>query len=300
MRIECPVCSASGNIDESKVPAEGREVTCPRCSNLFRVWPLRSGVEIIQQRERMVCPKCSCEQAMAEICAICGIVIKNYLQTQVRQQEKERLEFVKLRTATRDVDAWYSNLFDRRLSSLLVRVLSLLVLLGFFMTCSMNSARRNKFYAENTTEMRKAAEGQGHNVSPERNDNDFKERFNPVVDLLVTNTDACMTQNYNYKSSWYQNAQPYFLTESLSDSLGAINRRRIEADSAFSRLPTPSKNYFDCYVKVRGLSNLHGEVCGLANSYRNYYPDFSERLSNFSFEFNKTKDELYACRDRFK
>lgn len=237
---------------------------------------------------------------MTETCAVCGIVMKNYLQTQVRQQEKERLEFVKLRTATRDVDAWYSNLFDRRLSSMLVRVLSLLFLLGLFMTCSMKTAKRNKFYAENTAEMRKAAEGQSRNVLPERNDSDFRERFNSVVDLLVSNTDACFSQNYNYKTTWYQNAQPYFLTEYLTDNLGSINRRRREAEAAFSRLPTPSKKYFDCYVKVKGLSNLHSEVCGLANAYSTYFPDFNEKLSNINFEFSKTKDELNACRDRFK
>ena len=168
------------------------------------------------------------------------------------------------------------------------------------MTCSMNSAKRNRYYAENTAEMRKATEGQSRNSSPERNDSDFKERFIPVVELLTNNIDACLTQNYHYKSSWYQNAQPYFLTENLSDNLGTINRRRHEADAAFSRLPTPSKKYFDCYVKVKGLSNLQGQVCGLANSYSTYYPDFSERLSGFNFEFSKTKDELNACKDGFK
>lgn len=300
MKIECPTCAASGTIDESKLPEEGRQLTCPRCKSLFNVCPPRSGVEIIQRRERMVCPKCGCEQSVAEMCSVCGIVVKNFTRTQVRQQEKERLEFVKLRTATREVDSWYSELFDRRLSTLLVRVLSLLVLLGVFMTCSMNSAKRNRFLAENTAEMKKVTEGQGRNISPERNDNDFKERFNVVVDLLVSNTDACLTQNYIYKTSWYQSGQPCFLTDNLADSLGAINRRKAEANSAFGRLPTPSKKFFDCYVKVRGLSNLHGEVCGLANSYSTYYPDFSERLSNFNFEFSKTKDELNVCRDSLK
>jgi predicted Zn finger-like uncharacterized protein len=300
MKIECPVCSASGNVDESKVPQEGREVTCPRCKNCFKIFPERSPVETIQKRERMVCPKCSCEQPMADTCAICGITVKEYLQTQLHQQDKERLEFVKLRSETRQVDAWYSNLFDRRLSSLVVRVLSLLVLLGIFMTCSMNSAKRNRYYAENTAEMRKATEGPNRSASPERNDSVFKERFNPAVELLISSTDDCLSQNYNYKSSWYQNAQPYFLTENLADNLNTINRKRREAESAFNRLPSPSKKYLDCHVKLRGLSNLNREVCSLANSYSTYYPDFSDRLSNINFEFSKTRDELNACREIVK
>ena len=300
MKIECPTCAASGTVDESKLPEEGRQLTCPRCKSLFNVCPPRSGVEIIQQRERMVCPKCGCEQSVAAMCAVCGIVVKNYTQSQVRQQEKERLEFVKLRTETRDVDAWYSNLFDRRLSTLLVRVLSLLVLLGFFMTCSMNSAKKNRFYAEKAAERENNAEREGRNASLERNDNDFKERFPAVVDLLVSNTDACLTQNYHYKTTWYLNAQPYFLTENLSDSLGDINRRGAEAGSALGRLPTPSKKFYDCYVKVKRLSSLHGDVRALANAYNTYFPDFSERLSNLNFEFSKIKDEINVCRDKLK
>jgi len=300
MKIECPACSASGNIDESKVPEEGRRVVCPRCSTHFDVRKERTGAEIIQQRQRMVCPKCGCEQPLLETCAICGIVIKHYIQTRVRQQEKERLEFVRLRTATRDVDAWYSNLFDRRISSLVVRVLSLLVLLGLFMTCSMNSAKRNRFYAEHTAELRKSTEGNSANRSSERNDSVFADRFGTAVDLIISNTDACIGQNYNYKTSWYQNSQPCFLTESLSNNLSRINLQRREAESAVNRLPTPSRKYQACHVTIKEMANLNRQVCGMANDYKTHYQDFSERLSNFNFEFSRLKAELNECTNGIK
>jgi len=296
MKIECPACSASGTINESKMADAGSEVTCPRCGKRFNVRRERTGVEIIQQRERMTCPKCGCEQPLLETCAICGIVIKNYLQTQVRQQEKERLEYVKLRTATRDVDAWYSNLFDRQLSTLLVRVLSLLVLLGVFMTCSVNSAKRNRLHAENGAGMGKTTE-RNTVASPERNDAVFRDRFSTVVDLMTANTDACLGQLYNYKTSWQHNSQPNFLTENLSDSLERINMQHREVKSAVTSLPTPSNKYYACYVKLKELSHQNRQVCGMANAYTTYFHDFNERVSNFNFEFNRIRADLHECKN---
>jgi predicted Zn finger-like uncharacterized protein len=298
MKIECPACSASGNIDESKVPHDGRQVTCPRCSHRFRVWPERSGVEIIQQRERMVCPKCSCEQPLAEICAVCGIEVKKHLQTTVHQQEKERLEFVKLRAETRHVDAWYSNLFDRRLSSLLVRVLSLLFLLGLFMTCSMNSARRNKFYADNTEQMKKTAEGQSRGTNREINDAVFKERFNSVVSVLSDNIDRCLTQCYNYLTSWYQRESPeHYLTESMADELQKLYINRKDVKALYGQLPTPSQRYYDCYVSVRKLNNIYDDLFKYTTEYKVHYVDFSNRISNLNSEYLKVKEALNACTD---
>lgn len=301
MKIDCPTCSASGNIDESKVPHEGRQVTCPRCSHRFRVWPERSGVEIIQQRERMVCPKCSCEQPLAEICTVCGIEVKKHLQTLVHQQEKERLEFVKLRAETRHVDAWYSNLFDRRLSSLLVRVLSLLFLLGLFMTCSTNSARRNKFYADNTEQMKKTAEGQSRGNNREKNDAVFKERFNSVVSVLSDNTDRCLTQCYNYLTSWYQRGdQEHYLTDYMADELEGITKNRADVRTMFGQLPTPSNKHWDCYVKVKKLNNLYEETFNTAVNYQTHYADFSKKLSDLNSDLMTVRGDLNACRDSIK
>lgn len=298
MQIECPLCSARGTVDESRIPEGGRQVTCPRCGNCFDVRTERSGVEIIQQGERMVCPSCKSEQSKAEICAICGIVIAKYLQTRFREQEKERLEFARLRSATREVDVWYKNLFDRRLSSLLVRVMTLLVLLFMFITCSMNNARKNRYYAENSAAMRSAAEGK--NLSPERNDQLFKEQFASAVDLMAGSTDACISQNYNYKSTWYNDTQPGFLSETLANDLSRINRQRREAETAFNRLPYPSQKYQACYIKAKGLANLNMDVCGMANSYATRIQNFSERLSSFSFEFSRISGEMNDCKESLK
>ncbi len=300
MKIECPVCSTKVNIDENTVPNLDQQFTCARCGNIFNLLPQRSGVDIIQNRERMICSKCGSEQPLAEMCAICGISIKKYLQTKVRKQDIERLEFVKLRSEVREVDAWYKNLIDRRASSLIVRVLSLLILMWVFMTCSMNNAKNNRFIAENTEEMRRSTENSKVNVTPERNDNDFKDKFGTAINLMISMTDACLSQNYSYKMTWYQNAQPYFLTENLADNLATLKRQKHGADAAFSSLPVPSHKYFDCYVKVRLLSNLQNQVCGLANAYTTHHYDFSERLSNISFELSKLRGELYACNESYK
>jgi hypothetical protein len=86
----------------------------------------------------------------------------------------------------------------------------------------------------------------------------------------------------------------------MRDNLNTINRRKGEAESAFRQLPTPSRKYSDCYQKLRALSNLHGEICSLANAYSTHFPDFRERLSNMNFEFNKTMEEVNACRNSLR
>jgi hypothetical protein len=86
----------------------------------------------------------------------------------------------------------------------------------------------------------------------------------------------------------------------MRDNLSTLNRRKAEAESAFRGLPTPSKRYYDCYLKARGLSNIQGEICSLANAYTTHFPDFRERLSNFSFELNKISEEINACKISLK
>lgn len=298
MTIECPACSARGKIDLNGIPEDGRKVICPRCGKHFDLPGERPKEETIPPLQRIVCPQCKCEQPKTETCAICGLEITKLIQARVKKQEIERLEFVKLRTEAREVNAWYGNLFDRRLASLLTRVLSLLVLLLLFMTCSMNSAKRNRFYAENTAEMRKAAEGGVDKRSAGKKDDIFREKFATVVEGMIANTEACLSQNYDYKSSWNHGSQPCFLSPSLTDNLGRINRQRHEAETAFYGLPTPSKRYFACYSKSKELSHLNKQVCGMANAYGSYIPDFNDRLSNFNFEFSRIKGALNECKER--
>lgn len=37
MRVECPHCNTKGNIDDSLIPAGGRNIRCPKCRDLFLV-----------------------------------------------------------------------------------------------------------------------------------------------------------------------------------------------------------------------------------------------------------------------
>lgn len=37
VKIRCPECGASGNVDERLIPDGGRFVRCPRCKNRFMV-----------------------------------------------------------------------------------------------------------------------------------------------------------------------------------------------------------------------------------------------------------------------
>lgn len=161
MNVECPACKARGTIEGEKVPPEGRSIVCPRCKARFVVRPERTVTEIIQQRERMHCPKCGCEQPLAESCAVCGIDIRKHVRAAELQRESERLQSIQLRSELRQVDTWYRGLFNFRSTLLIARVLLLLVGLALFMTCTFRGPQRQKFnhQAENEAAVRKAAEG---------------------------------------------------------------------------------------------------------------------------------------------
>ena len=37
MKFECPICKKSGQVDDSKVPEDGVNATCPQCHNKFLI-----------------------------------------------------------------------------------------------------------------------------------------------------------------------------------------------------------------------------------------------------------------------
>jgi hypothetical protein len=169
------------------------------------------------------------------------------------------------------------------------------------MTCSTNSARRNKFYAENAEQIRKANEGPSGKNDSARNDAVFKERFNAVVTVLSDNTDRCMTQCLNYLTTWDQQGyQEHYLTEYMSEELTRITRSRSDVRAMYAQLPTPSKQYWDCYVSVKKLNNVYEDAYKTAVDYRTHYPDYRGKLSGLSSDYMSVKGELNACKDVVK
>lgn len=292
MKVTCPSCAASGRIDKSNLPQEGRLITCPKCQKKFQVVPERSGVEIIQQREVMACPNCSLEQPVADTCIACGIVIKSYNQRQARERNIEQQQLAKLKAEVNNVDVWYRDLFDRRLASFATRALSLLILACMLLTCTLKVAQKKKQLADADFDLPQKVQ----KPSPEKIDRIFKERFKPALERLAESTDACISQNYNYYYSWYQQDLPPNLTPHLSDNLGEINKRRYEAENEYTKVPVPSSRYKACYEQLKQLSETHKEVCSLANSYSTHFRDFQDRLSNYNHDYTKCIEALNICK----
>jgi predicted Zn finger-like uncharacterized protein len=295
MNVECTACAARGTINPDTVPREGRDLTCPRCGKRFRVWQERSGVEVIQQRERMLCPNCGCEQAMSETCAVCGVVVREHIQAEERRRERERLEITRLRAEVRQVDSWYRGLFDRRLATLLVRVLSLLVGLALFMTCSMRSAERSRHNAEN------AAATTQSTRPPMLDDKGFKERFDSTVEGISEQIDRCFVQCYNYQTEWYhRGSQEHYLNPAMEEALQQIQQSRREVRTRAERLPTPTKPYWECYHKVKHLYNIYDDLYKLATDYRVHYHNLSDRLADLNGDYLKTREDLNACKENIR
>jgi predicted Zn finger-like uncharacterized protein len=89
MRIECPGCNLVGNIDDSRVPATGLAMTCPRCKKQFVAEPPAIGAE--ESRAMLdTCPVCQyatfSEEKFAD-CPKCGL--------NVAEHQKKQLEYRK-------------------------------------------------------------------------------------------------------------------------------------------------------------------------------------------------------------
>jgi predicted Zn finger-like uncharacterized protein len=93
MRIECPDCKASGNINEHDIPDEGMYLACPKCAHSFRVdKPRASRMHSVYATN--TCPACKystfCEEVFDK-CPKCGHDVsveaerKKLQQSQMRQ-----------------------------------------------------------------------------------------------------------------------------------------------------------------------------------------------------------------------
>ena len=82
MKIECPGCKLTGNIDDANVPATGVAMTCPRCKQKFIV---EKSVAQASEAVAMLdtCPACQYATFSDEkfsVCPQCGLVVADYQQ----------------------------------------------------------------------------------------------------------------------------------------------------------------------------------------------------------------------------
>lgn len=85
MRIECPSCHFSAEVDSARIHPKGANTRCPKCSIVFFVTPTEP-VTPNDEPEKMTCPKCGAWQDAATICGLCGIVFEKYLTAEKQRQ----------------------------------------------------------------------------------------------------------------------------------------------------------------------------------------------------------------------
>lgn len=96
MKIECPGCHLTGNIDDSTVPATGLAMTCPRCKKQFAVEKTSPSAEVAAEMMDS-CPKCQYATFSEEkfaVCPKCGLVVADYRREQLalRTQPKRQAQ----------------------------------------------------------------------------------------------------------------------------------------------------------------------------------------------------------------
>ncbi len=94
MKIECPSCKLTGNINEATVPATGLAMTCPRCkANFTALRPVAGSGSAGAMVDS--CPSCQYATFSEEkfsTCPKCGLVVADYLrkQQEARDVQKSR------------------------------------------------------------------------------------------------------------------------------------------------------------------------------------------------------------------
>lgn len=80
MRIECPGCKLSGNIDDATVPATGLAMTCPRCKQKFTVERavLQGGAAVPMLDACPACQYATFSEEKFAVCPKCGLVVADY------------------------------------------------------------------------------------------------------------------------------------------------------------------------------------------------------------------------------
>jgi predicted Zn finger-like uncharacterized protein len=88
MRIECPGCHYSAEVDPAKIPHGGATAKCPRCAAVFAVAP-PAPAGLPDTPQLVTCPKCGAEQDASERCGLCGIVYAKYRLAATRRTPDE-------------------------------------------------------------------------------------------------------------------------------------------------------------------------------------------------------------------
>ena len=82
MKIDCPQCSASYNIDTSKFKGKKVFATCKKCGSRFPLFEQKEEEkkeEIADDSTQMIipCPKCSHVNISAKSCVKCGYIFSS-------------------------------------------------------------------------------------------------------------------------------------------------------------------------------------------------------------------------------
>jgi hypothetical protein len=182
-------------------------------------------------------------------------------------------------------------------------VLSLLLLIAMFMTCTSSNSRRKA--RNNVTDV--SVSGQTPAERDAASDEQFKSRFDAVVNGLNANIDQCFRQCYSYISSpWYLQGDDkpnwthhrHILTDSMLVEYTDIVTKKRGAANIY-RIPTPSPRYYDCYYKINHLNNLYDSLYKYVENYETYHYGFNSALSNLRAEHLKLQEDLIACRRSF-
>lgn len=83
MKLTCPFCNFSAEINSSRIPAGGTRATCPHCKQVFPVTPTASDTPVT------TCPKCGLKQAQGESCSQCGLIYEKYRAAEERRRLAE-------------------------------------------------------------------------------------------------------------------------------------------------------------------------------------------------------------------
>jgi predicted Zn finger-like uncharacterized protein len=92
MKIACPSCQLTGNINELELPPTGRNVTCPRCKNGFHV-AKPNDTQGGSAPRLPTCPSCQYSTFTEETFAVCPKCGMSVEQSQIlvrNQRERER------------------------------------------------------------------------------------------------------------------------------------------------------------------------------------------------------------------
>src|SRR6266571_2563296 len=76
MRVTCPKCGYSADIDETLLPPNGIEVRCPSCRASFTFATAAVAPPATPAVDALDCPKCGMRQSQGDVCTRCGLTLR--------------------------------------------------------------------------------------------------------------------------------------------------------------------------------------------------------------------------------